>query len=51
MTDPSWRPERAIPISDALDELLNAVEAISDPPLVDIIDDSQVISTGITALD
>lgn len=51
MTDPSWRPERAISISDALDELLNAVEAISDPPLVDIIDDSQVISTGITALD
>lgn len=49
--DRSWRPERAVPIADALDELLNHIEGTFEHPSIDLPDALLPFSTGILALD
>lgn len=49
--DRSWRPERAVPVADALDELLDHLESIYEHPPVDLPAELLPFSTGILALD
>lgn len=49
--DRSWRPERAVPVADAIDELLDHLEILDERPPVNLTAELLPFSTGILALD